>query len=219
VTGYLGMDIPRFLALVSARRRLVAGMALGAAALALIASFTQTRQYRAGADLLFGGTTSAETIFPGASPALRQRPEREAATNVALASLDTVAARVTRRFGGRVTLEQLRDAVSIDPQGDSDVVTVTAQADSPNQAAAVANACPTEIVALRRDAAKADAQRAIDAIGVAVAARTASGRRPDTRTRALQRRLAELEVVKGRGPRRRASADHHAHPLRRPDPR
>jgi Mrp family chromosome partitioning ATPase len=196
VTGYLGMDIPRFLALVFARRRLIAGMVAGAAALALLASLTQNRQYRAGADLLFGGTPSAGAIFPGGSPATSQRPDRAAATNLALASLDTVAARVTQRLGGHVTLEELRDSVSIEPQGDSDVVTVAARSGSPTEAAVVANAFATEIVALRRETARADVQRAIDAIDSAVAARTASGRPPDARTRALQSRLAELEVVK-----------------------
>jgi succinoglycan biosynthesis transport protein ExoP len=195
VTGYLGMDIPRFVALVSARRRMIAGMAIGAAALALIASLTQDKQYRAGADLWFGSPTNAEALVPGATDPT-QRPDREAATNLALASLDTVAARVRERFGGRATIEQLRDAVSIEAQGESDVVTVSARSDSPAQAARLANAFAGEIVALRQDTARADVQRAIDVIDAAVTARTASGRRPDARTRALQGRAADLEVIK-----------------------
>jgi Mrp family chromosome partitioning ATPase len=190
------MDIPRFIALVSARRRLVATMAIGAAALALLASLTQEKEYTAGADLLFGGNVTAESVLPGAAPDPSQRPERVAATNVALASLDTVAARVTERFGGRVTLRQLREAVSIEPQADSDVVTVAARSKSPREAADVANAFATEIVALRRETAQADVQRGIDAITAALAAQTAPGRRPDARTLALQDRLGELEVVK-----------------------
>ncbi len=45
-----------------------------------------------------------------------------------------------------MTVEQLKDAVSVKAQGDSDVVTVTADWDSPTQAAAVANAFANEIV-------------------------------------------------------------------------
>jgi len=190
------MDIPRFIALVSARRRLVATMAIGAAALALLASLTQDKEYTAGADLLFGGNVTTESVLPDTASRASQRPERVAATNIALASLDTVAARVTERFGGRVTLRQLRSAVSIEPQADSDVVTVAAHSDSPREAAQVANAFASEIVALRRETAQADVQRGIDAVTVALAAQTASARRPDARTVALQGRLGELEIVK-----------------------
>ena len=195
VTGYLGMDLPRFVALVSAHRRMIAGMAIGAAALALVASLTQAREYRAGAELWFGNPTTAEALVPGGTDP-RPRPERDAATNLALASLDTVAVRLKDRFGERTTVQELRDAVSIEAEGESDVVTVSAQSDSPAQAARVANAFAGEIVALRREAARADVQRAIDAVAAALAARTASGRRPDAPTRALQGRLADLEVVK-----------------------
>jgi len=195
VNGYLGMDIPRFVALVSARRRMLAGMAIGAAALALIASLTQAKEYQAGADLWFAAPTPAEALVPAASDPI-ERPERQAATNLALASLDTVAARVKARFGGRATIEELRDAVSIEPQGDSDVVTVNARSGSPAEAARVANAFAAEIVALRRESARADVQGAINAIDAAIAARAATTRRPDARTRALQSRLAELELAK-----------------------
>jgi len=195
VNGYLGMDLPRFVALVSARRRMIAGMAIGAAALALIASLTQAKQYRAGADLWFAAPTPAEALVPGGTDPI-DRPEREAATNLALASLDNVAARVKARFGGRATVRELRDAVSIEPQGESDVVTVSARSGSPTQAARVANAFAAEIVAVRREAARADVQGAIDAIAAAIAARTTSVRRPDARTRVLQSRLATLELAK-----------------------
>jgi Mrp family chromosome partitioning ATPase/capsular polysaccharide biosynthesis protein len=195
VTGYLGMDVPRFLGLVSARRRMVAVMAIGAAALALLASATQTKQYEAGADLWFGAPSSAESIVPAGTDPV-SRPERVAATNLALASLDTVAARVKQRFGAKTTLDELRHAVSVEPQGESDVVTVTARSDSPVQAARVANAFATEIVALRRDDARDEVQRAIDAVGAALAGTGSRGRRADARTLALQSRLSDLEVVK-----------------------
>jgi capsular polysaccharide biosynthesis protein/Mrp family chromosome partitioning ATPase len=195
VTGYLGMDVPRFVALVSARRRLIALMAIGGAALALIVSATQAKEYRAGADLWFGGPTSIDTIAPGAADPI-QRPDREAATNLALASLDNVAARVKERFGGRATIQELRDAVSVEAQGESDLVTVTARSDSPTQAARVANAFAGEIVAERRETAQADVQRAIDAVDASLAARADPARRPDARTLALQSRRSDLEVIK-----------------------
>src|SRR5215204_4154514 len=130
MSGYLGMDLPRFLALLRARWRLIAVILLSAVLLAIALSLAQPDRYEASADLLFGRATNADAILAGGTTDTGEIPERAAATNLALASLDTVAARVARRFDG-VTVGELKDAVSIEAAGDSDVVTVTAEWDSP----------------------------------------------------------------------------------------
>ena len=163
MTGYLGMDLPRFLAMVRGRRWLILGIVVAATVLALVWSLTQPNRYDASADLLFGRTTTADSVITGGATDTTDVPERTAATNLALASLDSVAANVKRRFPGPVTAQQLKDAVAVEAQGASDVVTVSAQWDSPAKAAALANAFADEIVAMRRETAQADIQRAIDA--------------------------------------------------------
>jgi Mrp family chromosome partitioning ATPase len=164
MTGSLGLDLPRFLALIRARRLLIAAIVAAAAAIALVWSIAQPSRYDADADLLFGQTTSAAAVITGAPVDTPASPDRDAATNLALASLDTVAANVKRLFPGPVTVQQLKDAVSVEAQGTSDVVTVTAHWDSPRQAAGIANAFANEIVALRRRTAQSDIQTAIDAV-------------------------------------------------------
>ena len=133
-------------------------------------------------------------------------PERTAATNLALASLDTVAANVKRRFPGPATAQELKDAVAVEAQGDSDVVTVTARMGLAAQAAALANAFADEIVALRRETAQADIQRAIDAATARVPAapETPAADRAGGR---LQAKIADLEALK--------AADHRQRPHRR----
>jgi Mrp family chromosome partitioning ATPase len=195
MTGYLGMDLPRFLGLVRAKRWLIVGIVLSAALLALVWSLSQPSRYKASADLLYGQTTSADTIITGAASDTGGAPDRTAATNLALASLDTVAANVKRRFQGPVTVQQLKDAVSTEAQGASDVVTVTAEWDSPTQAAAVANAFADEIVRLRRETAQNDIQRAINA----VAARIPAAPKTPAETAladALQAKVADLTALK-----------------------
>jgi Mrp family chromosome partitioning ATPase len=195
MSGSLGMDLPRFLALVRARRGLIAGIVVAAASLALVWSLTQPSRYRADADLLFSHTATADAIITGGATDTGEVPERAAATNLALASLDTVAANVKRRFRGTATVQELKDAVSVKAQGDSDVATVTAQWDSPTQAAAVANAFASEIVALRRSAAQADIQRAINA----VAARIPPTPKTPAETAladSLQAKIADLTALK-----------------------
>jgi Mrp family chromosome partitioning ATPase len=197
MTGYLGTYLPRFLALVRARRWLIVGIVVAAAALALVGSLFQSSRYRAGADLLFGRTTNVDAIIAAGSTDTGVEPERAAATNLALASQDAVAAGVKRRLRSPATVDELRDAVSITPEGQSDVVTVTAEWSTPEQAAALANAFATEIVALRRRTAQADVQRTIDALKPTLAAAPAPGRpAEDERTRTLRDRVAELEVLK-----------------------
>jgi Mrp family chromosome partitioning ATPase len=195
MTGYLGMDLPRFLGIVRARKWLIAAIVVAAGALALAASLTQSNRYRASADLVFGKTTNADAIVSGTSADTAEDPVRAAATNLALAGLDTVATRVKQRFRGSATVQEIRDAVSIHAQGESDVVSVTAEWSSPAQAAAIANAFATEIVALRRETAQADIQRGIDALKARIppAPATAADR---TSAATLQGKVTELETLK-----------------------
>ena len=195
MTGYLGMDLPRFLAMVRGRRWLILGIVLAATILALVWSLTQPNRYDASADLLFGRTTTADSVITGGATDTTDVPERTAATNLALASLDSVAANVKPRFPGPVTVQQLKDAVAVEAQGASDVVTVSAQWDSPTKAAALANAFADEIVAMRRETAQADIQRAIDA---ATARVPAAPKTPAETALAdsLQAKIADLETLK-----------------------
>jgi len=195
MTGHIEMDLPRFLSVLRARRVLILGVVGAAVVLAFGWSLTQPSRYKASADLLFGRTTNADAIITGATADPGTVPERDAATNLALASLDSVAANAKRTFPTSATAEDLKNAVEVSAQGDSDVVTVTAEWDSPRGAAALANAFATQIVAVRRQAAQGDIQRAIDALNARIPAapRTAADRalRDD-----LQGKIADLEALK-----------------------
>jgi Mrp family chromosome partitioning ATPase len=195
MTGYLGMDLPRFLGLLRARKWLIAAIVVGAAALAFVASATQSNRYKASAELQFGRTTNADAIITGGAADVTEDPTRAAATNLALAGLDTVAARVKQRFRGSATVEEIRNAVSIDPEGESDVVKVSAEWSSPEQAAAVANAFATEIVAMRRETAQADIQRGIDALQARIPQNPTT---PDERgvQAEIQGKITDLESLK-----------------------
>ncbi|HEY6692623.1 MAG TPA: division plane positioning ATPase MipZ [Solirubrobacteraceae bacterium] len=198
MTGYVGMDLPRFLALMRARWRLLAAIMLAAAVLAGLLSLAQSDRYKASADLLFGRTTTAETIIAGGTTDTGELPERVAATNLALASLDTVAARVAKRLPG-VTDDEVNRAVSIEAAGESDVVTVTAEWRSAAGAAAVANAFATQIAAFRRESAQADIQRAIDALKATLPASDTGSAAPGATTdatRVIRERLSRLEALK-----------------------
>ena len=199
MTGYLGMDLPGFLALVRARGRLIGGIVAAAFLLALVASLLQSSVYRATADLLFADSPAANVIAAGGvGRSTDEVPERVAATNLALASLDGVAVRVKGQLDAAASAEELRDAVEVETRGDSDLGTVTAEWDSPAQAAAIANAFATQIVAVRREAAQAEIQRAIEAFDKLLAAQPppAEGAPADPSTTALRDRIAQLQALK-----------------------
>ncbi len=195
MTGYLGMDLPRFLGLLRARKWLIAAIVVAAGALALAASLTQSDRYQASADLIFGRTTNADAIITGGATDVAEDPVRAAATNLALAGLDTVASRVKQRFRGSATVQEIRSAVSIHAQGESDVVSVTAEWSTPGQAAAIANAFATEIVAQRRETAQADIQRGIDALKARIPADpTTAAERTSAAT--IEGKITDLESLK-----------------------
>lgn len=195
MTGDNALDLPRLLALLRARWRLIAAIVLGAVALAALLSLVQSDRYTASADLLFGRPTNADAIIAGGATDTGELPERVAATNLALASLDTVAERVADRFRG-VRVSDLKDAVSIEAAGTSDVVTVTAEWGSPTDAAAIANAFAAEIADFRRQTARADIQRAIDALKETMPEDSGVGGEPSPAVRTTQTRLSELETLK-----------------------
>ena len=195
MTGDNALDLPRLLALLRARRRLIAAIVLGAVALAALLSLAQSDRYTASADLLFGRPTNADAIIAGGATDTGELPERVAATNLALASLDTVAERVADQFRG-VRVSDLKDAVSIEAAGTSDVVTVTAEWGSPTDAAAIANAFAAEIADFRRQTARADIQRAIDALKETMPEDSGVEGEPSPAVRTTQTRLSELETLK-----------------------
>src|SRR3954462_7427382 len=129
MTGYMGMDLSGFTRAISARRRLIAAIVVVAALVAFGFSMVQSSRYTANADLLFGRTTNADAIITGGAADTGTVPEREAATNLALASLDSVAANVKREFPTTASTDALKSAVTVSAQGSSDVVTVTAEWD------------------------------------------------------------------------------------------
>jgi capsular polysaccharide biosynthesis protein len=193
MSGYLGMDLPGFIALVRSRARLIGAIVAAAVVLALVLSLFQSSRYRATADLLFGPSPAAEALDSSLGDTSDDIPERVAATNLALASLDGVAARVKDELGTPASVEDLKAAVEVQTAGDSDIGTVTAEWDSAEGAARVANAFAGQIVAIRAEASRADLQRAIDALSGVLAAQPPDA--PPASTRALRDRISTLQAL------------------------
>jgi tyrosine-protein kinase len=187
------LDFPAFIELLRSRARLIIGIAVAAAVIAFVVSTFFPDKYDANADVLFHQPSTPPRVNPNEPPAeVSAEPERVAATNLALASLDVVAVQVKQDVETTMSITELREGVSIEPKGQADVVTVTATADTPKEAADIANAFAAEIVALRRDSARRKIQQVIDAIEAQLAL-GASGGSVEAH---LASRTAQLEVQK-----------------------
>src|SRR5215212_8586360 len=102
---------------------------------ALVFSNSQAKSYESTASLLFRPllldlqVTGLPLQLPGGNP------EREAATNLALVSLDDVRTRAAARLGPDYTPTRLEDDVEIEEEGKSNVISITASAPRPQEAA------------------------------------------------------------------------------------
>jgi succinoglycan biosynthesis transport protein ExoP len=125
-------------------------------ALALGYSITAEKQYTATAKLLFRDPGFDSKVLGGGSllsPSLD--PAREAATNIGLVSLDTVALRASHSKAIRargLTADEIRTKILVAAQGQSNVVTIGATDTDPVFAAALANTVGKKYIAFRRDA-------------------------------------------------------------------
>jgi len=95
----------------ASRWRLIAAIALAAALLAGLLALVSPIAIRRAPTCGSAEPRTPMRLSPTARPT-REIPERAAATNLPLASLDTVAGRVARQFPG-VTAGELKDSVPI----------------------------------------------------------------------------------------------------------
>ena len=202
-------------ALVALRRRwwLPLAAAVIAAALAVAVSLAQPERYKAEASLLFREPDPPPRVDPSEpAPEANQAPERTAATNLALASVDQVAFRVKNELRTPLSAREVRNRVDIAPAGQADIVTITATGDSPQQAVLLANAFAGEVVELRSASAKQKVQQVIDAISAQLAAAPEGAGANELRRRArqltIEKRLrnGDVEVAERAIPPRAASS-------------
>jgi len=166
---------------------LLLATALVAGGLAFGLSYLQPERYESSADLLFREPEAPPRVDPNEPPPDRSdAPERVAATNLALASLDRVAVRVKQRLDVPFSINELRDRVELSPAGQADIVTITAKGNTAEQSAQIANAFASEVVALRRQNAQARVQDVIEAIQAQLAANPTGATAAQLRQRADQ---------------------------------
>ena len=112
---------------------------------ALVYSLAQTPEYTASASLLFTEKNTSQVD-----------PERAAATNLQLVSLDQVAARTADALpDAGLNMTEVSEKISVSPAGESDLVDIEATDADPALSAEIANEFAMQFIAFRRDANRA----------------------------------------------------------------
>jgi non-specific protein-tyrosine kinase len=168
--------------------------ALVGAALGYVIADQREPRYVAQASLLFRDPAIDSKLFEGDFFAPTDDPEREAATNVRLVSLSSVARRVAADGRLGMTPVEVADSITVTAEGGADIVVVSAETPDPDQSVRVANRYATEYVAFRRDADRAKILGAARLIRNQVN-RLPAERRSSAEAGVLEQRAGELETL------------------------
>src|SRR5665648_40152 len=144
----------------------------------LLISFLQTPGYRASAKILYNKTDFETALFD--MPLFQTRnQERDIQTGASLVKVDAVAQGVRTELGTDRDVDELVDMVTVEPQGATDVIAISAVSADPEEAAAVAQSFATQFIEFRRDTDRAAIIDARDQVGEQMEALTAEERRSE----------------------------------------
>jgi succinoglycan biosynthesis transport protein ExoP len=116
----------------------------------LVFSASQPKRYQSSAKLLFRPTLIDFAVSGITLQNPNQDQQRQADTNIGLLSLDEVRQRAAARLGADYTPKRIKRDVKVAQTGQSDIVSVTANASTPEQAARVADAVAVAFVTYQR---------------------------------------------------------------------
>jgi capsular exopolysaccharide synthesis family protein len=151
-----------------------------------------TEKYKAEADLLVIPASRDDTALTGL-PLIRESsdPTRDVETAARLVTSRNVAKRVKDQLGLAQSDDSLLSQVSAVPVAQSNVVSVTAEASSPDLARDIANGFAEGVVAQRSSVVRIAAQKQIDGLRAQLQKTQAAG----DSTTALEAQIAELQGV------------------------
>jgi Mrp family chromosome partitioning ATPase/capsular polysaccharide biosynthesis protein len=184
-----------YLRAVKAHRLLVALVTLGTLLLAIFwLAAVRTPTYEATAQLLVTPLPQDDQVFLGLQ-LLRDSgdPTRTVQTAANLVGSPTAADRTAEEMGDGWTGSRVTDSISIEPQGESNILAVTASAGSPEEAVRLADTFTRQALATRKE----ELQQQIEPLLTQLESRSQSIGSSDTEAAAeLQDRINQLQNVR-----------------------
>ena len=183
-----------YLSGIRAHRRFAALFVLAVLVGSVLALGQRKATYEATAELLVAPVEPADASFTGLSVVKELgNPTRTIQTAATLVEDRAIAEEAARRLGDPWTADRVRSAIGVSPQGETNVLEVTASTNDADDAAAVANEYADTVVEVRDRALRGEVDGIIDRLRAELAAAP-----PDaTRTRqGLEGRISELERLR-----------------------
>ncbi len=148
--------------------------------------------YDATASLLFRAPEAQTGALKNTFFAEALDRNRRAATNLQLVSLRNIAARAARTLGGGATADSVTAHMKVSGEPASDLISITGNSTSPQEAARIANAVAAGYIGFRRDANRTRIAEAQDLVRRRIASLTPE-ELDSARGRTLRRQAVELQ--------------------------
>jgi polysaccharide biosynthesis transport protein len=149
-----------FLRVLWERKLLVVAVVVACVGASVAVSLTSEKEYTAESSLLLRDPGFARTLFGSDLFEGGVDPERVTSTKIAVIESPAVTQRVENVVSRRFPGTDVAGAVEVEPNENSDVVTITATTDDPEKAAAIANAYANQYIAYQRELDRAKVQAA-----------------------------------------------------------
>ncbi len=186
----------RYLAVIREHWLIIVAMVIAAVAGAAVYSLTAAKQYKADANLLVTPISGSDPTYLGTGLLSESSNQVRAALTIAqLVRTPQTAARAKAILGRKLSTQQLLGMISVNPIGQSDIVTVVADAGSPTLAADVANAFAQAIVDLRTAEIAQNVRGVVQQLSQQLAVIPAADRSASASAQAIQARLINLKLL------------------------
>ncbi|MDR3687700.1 MAG: polysaccharide biosynthesis tyrosine autokinase [Coriobacteriia bacterium] len=158
------MELRDYINVIRARKWVIVQAVVIVTLVALAASLLQAKMYEGSAQVLVSEKDTAAVLLGSSLPNLSTQPERDMATQVELMQMRPIAEATIKTLGLQTTPEELLKRVSVKAVGQTNLIEISADDPSPEQAAKIANAMANEYVMEMRDANRASIATAADEV-------------------------------------------------------
>lgn len=158
------MELRDYLNVIRARKGIIIASALIVALTALAVSLIQPKTFAAEAKVLISEKDTGAALLGNIVPELSSQPERALQTQLALVGIRPIAEATIRQLNLQESPEVFVKHVTVSAEGQTNILTVHAEAATPERAARIANVVAAQYVSWSRDLRRKSLKEAADEV-------------------------------------------------------
>jgi len=160
------MELRDYLNVIRARKWTIVQAVVIVTLVAIVVSVVQPPVYEGEAKVLISEKDTGAALFGSVLPELSSQPERGLQTQVQLMQLRPLAEETIRQLGLEMTPDRLLERVRVTAVGQTNIVTIVAEDNSAERAAAIANAMAEQFVTWSRETNRESIQAAANEVEI-----------------------------------------------------